>query len=68
MTPSTHLTVGEVSTIFGAPAWRIRRVVDRLDANLPRIGQYRVTPRDMLPRIGTDLAPRTNVAKPVTAA
>jgi hypothetical protein len=51
----THLTVGQVASIFGAPTWRVRRVVDALDSAVPRAGQYRLIPRTMLADIGAKL-------------
>lgn len=52
---SKHFTIGEVARIYGEPQWRIRRIVDALDPHLPRAGQYRLVPRDMLPLIGVEL-------------
>ncbi len=50
-----HLTVGDVASIFGAPAWKVRRIVDSLPEELPRAGNYRLIPRAMLPTIGSEL-------------
>lgn len=51
----SHLTVGEVSKIFDAPAWKIRRVVDELDVDLPRAGLYRLIPRELLGAVADKL-------------
>ncbi len=49
------LSVGEIAKIYGAPSWKIRRIVDRLGADIPRAGQYRLIPRSLLPAIGARL-------------
>ena len=54
----THLTVGEVASIYDAPAWLVRRVVDSLGVEIPRIGQYRLIPRSELPAIGIEIQRR----------
>ena len=54
----SHLTVGEVASIFQAPEWKIRRIVDSSQTDIPRAGRYRLIPRTMLPEIGTKLQPR----------
>jgi hypothetical protein len=33
------------------PIWKMRRVVDELDSNLPRVLNYRMVPVAMIPRI-----------------
>lgn len=53
-----HITVGEAARRFGVATWRIRRVADELDADLPRAGQYRLIPSSMLPRISDRLVSR----------
>ncbi len=55
MSPTSHLTVGQVAEIFQAPAWKIRRIVDSLGAEIPRAGLYRLVPRSMLAAIGAKL-------------
>jgi hypothetical protein len=52
---SDILTVGQVSAVLGVPAWKIRRVVDALQASLPRAGSYRLIPRAMLGQIAIEL-------------
>ena len=52
------LTVGEVATIYGVPAWKIRRLVDAMDAEIPRAGLYRLIPRSLLGRIAIELERR----------
>ena len=52
---TSHLTVGQVAEIYQAPEWKVRRVVDSLDADLPRVGRYRLVPRAMLAAIGAKL-------------
>jgi len=51
----THLTIGEVATIYDVPSWKIRRVVDAIDAEIPRVGLYRMVPRPLLGVIAEDL-------------
>ena len=51
----SHLTVGEVSKIFDAPAWKIRRVVDELDPKVARAGRYRLISRDLLGAVADKL-------------
>jgi hypothetical protein len=52
-------TVGQLAKRFGQPEWKIRRVVDSLDGNVPRIGPYRAIPAKMLPAIRERLAEQT---------
>lgn len=54
----THLTVGEIAAIYDAPAWLVRRVVDSLGVEIPRVGQYRLIPRSELASIGSKLQQR----------
>lgn len=65
----THLTVGEVATFFQLSDWKIRRVVDSLDAEIPRAGRYRLIPRELLGTVGMELQRRgwLNKPEPVTA-
>ena len=58
MEQSSHLTVGDVARIYGVPAWQIRRIVDSLDVEIPRAGQYRLIPREQLPEIAIELKKR----------
>lgn len=53
--PASHLTVGEIARIFDVPQWKIRGIVDSLDAEIPRAGLYRLIPRDLLPTIAARL-------------
>ena len=55
---SQHLTVGEVARLFSVDDWRVRRVVDGLDSELPRAGLYRLIPRHLLPTIAIELSHR----------
>ena len=48
---SRFLTVGQVADILGAPEWKVRRIVDSLDTEIPRAGLYRLVPRSMLSEI-----------------
>jgi hypothetical protein len=50
-----HLTTGEIYVIYDQPAWKVRRVVDSLDASIPRAGLYRLVPRELLADIGAEL-------------
>ena len=42
-----------LSAHFGVevPVWKVRRVADQLDADIPRAGNYRLIPRSLLDRI-----------------
>ena len=53
-----HLTVGEVARLYGVDDWRIRRIVDDLDAEIPRAGLYRLIPRALLAAIAIELRDR----------
>jgi hypothetical protein len=55
MTSQTHLTIGQIAAIYGVPAWKIRRVVDSLGVEIPRIGLYRSIPRELLGMIAAEL-------------
>lgn len=54
----THLTVGEVATFFRLSPWKVRRVVDSLDAEIPRAGRYRLVPRELLGTVAMELQRR----------
>jgi hypothetical protein len=58
MTLASHLTTGQVAEFFRVPEWRIRRIVDSLDCDIPRAGLYRMIPRDVLPAIAAKLPNR----------
>jgi hypothetical protein len=59
-----HLTTGQVAEIFQEPEWKVRRIVDSLDVEIPRAGLYRLVPRSMLTAIGEKLQKPQTVAKP----
>jgi hypothetical protein len=52
------VTTGEVAAFLGAHAWQVRRVVDDLEADLPRAGLYRLIPRSMIGQIEAELQRR----------
>jgi hypothetical protein len=58
MTLASHLTTGQVADFYRVPEWRIRRIVDSLDRDIPRVGLYRMIPRDALPAIAAKLQER----------
>jgi hypothetical protein len=49
-----YLTVPQVSRLRGRPEWKVRRVVDNLGVDIPRIGLCRLIDPALLPEI--DLA------------
>jgi hypothetical protein len=55
MITKTHLTIGQIAEIYSVPSWKIRRVVDSLGATIPRFGQYRSVPRELLGVIAAKL-------------
>lgn len=55
MLESSHLTVGQTAKLYGAPDWKVRRIVDSLGADIPRAGQYRLIPRELLGLIAIEL-------------
>ncbi|MGD9857315.1 MAG: hypothetical protein AB7U20_20425 [Planctomycetaceae bacterium] len=50
-----NLTVGDVARLYGVEHWQVRRVVDRLGTEIPRVGRYRLIPKALLPAIATSL-------------
>ncbi len=52
---ASHLTTGQVAAFYAVPEWRIRRIVDSLDCDIPRVGLYRMIPREALPAIAEKL-------------
>jgi hypothetical protein len=58
MTTQSHLTTGDIALFYGAAHWQVRRVVDSLGEQIPRAGLYRLVPRTLLDRIGTELRKR----------
>ena len=65
----SHLTVGEVAAFFQLSDWKVRRVVDSLDAEIPRAGRYRLVPRELLGVVAVELDRRGWLSKqePITA-
>jgi hypothetical protein len=63
MTLASHLTTGQVAIFYNVPEWRIRKIVDSLDCDIPRVGLYRMIPRDALPAIAARL-PSKPTAEP----
>ena len=55
MSLQTHFTIGELEIIYSEPAWKVRRVVDALDVEIPRAGLYRLVPRELIGVIGAKL-------------
>jgi hypothetical protein len=55
MTSQSHLTIGQIADIYGVPGWKIRRVVDSLGVDIPRVGLYRLVPRELLGMIAAEL-------------
>ena len=55
MRDSSHLTIGELAGLYDQPPWRIRRCVDSLGVDIPRAGQYRLVPRNLLGRVAVEL-------------
>ena len=56
---TSHLTTGQVAAFYDVPEWRIRRIVDSLGCVIPRVGLYRMIPRDILPAIAERLSGKT---------
>ena len=61
MTLASHLTTGQVAIFYGVPEWRIRKIVDSLGCDIPRVGLYRMIPRGVLPSIAARLQERPPV-------
>ena len=55
MSAKMYFTIGEVADLYGIPEWKIRRVVDALDDNIPRAGRYRLVPRGTLATLTLEL-------------
>ena len=58
MQQRSHLTIGEIASLYDQPQWRVRRCVDALDVEIPRAGQYRLVPKALLVRVAIELAQR----------
>jgi hypothetical protein len=54
----THYTTSELAGHFGVADWQVRRAVDALGAEVPRIGQYRAVPAELLERVRLELLRR----------
>jgi hypothetical protein len=63
MSHKSHLTTGEIATLFGVPGWAARRAVDALGESIPRAGLYRLVPRDLLPRVEAKLREAGHMSK-----
>lgn len=59
---SKLLSVGDVSRMLGAEPHQVRRVVDRLGVEVPRVGRYRMIPTQLLPSIAADLKRRGHIS------
>jgi hypothetical protein len=59
-----HLTVGQIADIYAEPDWLIRRIVDSLGVDIPRVGAYRAISRDLLPQIGAAIEQRRRPSEP----
>ena len=46
-----HYTTGALAKLLGAPIWKVRRIVDSMDAEIPRVGQYRAVPAKLIKEI-----------------
>ncbi len=55
MTQKSFYTVGQLSELFDVPEWKIRRVVDSFGDTIPRAGQYRLVPAEMLDAVAKRL-------------
>lgn len=51
----TPKTTGEVAAQFNVPEWAVRRIVDAIDADVPRAGRFRLIFPSMLGPIETEL-------------
>ena len=56
------LSVGDISRLLGAEPHQVRRSVDRLGVDVPRVGRYRMVPRQLLPSIAADLRERGHIS------
>ena len=48
MPEQSHLTTGQVSSLLGVPVWRVRRTIDAMGVDVPRMAHYRLVPRSLL--------------------
>ena len=53
--PNTSLTIPEVAARLNVPDWKVRRVVDSLDVEVPRAGLYRLVSDSLLDTISAEL-------------
>lgn len=51
----SSLTIPQVAARLGVPAWKVRRIVDSLDVEVPRAGLYRLIPGSLLTTISDEL-------------
>lgn len=58
MATAQQLSVGDVANLYGVETWKVRRTVDGLGIDVPRIGQYRLIPAALVPAIAADLRKR----------
>lgn len=49
------LSTGQVATKLGVPIWAVRRAVDSLIPNTPRIGQNRLIPPEAVRQLAVAL-------------
>ena len=49
-------TTGDIARQQNLPEWRVRRTLDAVMPDAPRVGRFRVVPSDRLPEITAALA------------
>ena len=62
------LTVPQVADLYGVPPWRVRRTVDKLDADLPRAGLTRLIDRSLLAEVAVELQKQGLLPSPAREA
>ena len=55
MSPQQFFTIGQLAIHFREPTWKVRRIVDALGVEIPRLCQYRLIPASILEEIGKRL-------------
>jgi hypothetical protein len=64
MPRKAFFTTREIAELCGAPVWLVRRVVDRLGEEIPRVGLYRLVPAALLDRVQAELRKRGRAEVP----
>lgn len=54
----SHFTVSQIARLYDVAEHRVRKIIDELPEDIPRVGRYRLIRRELLGRIAVELQRR----------